>query len=215
MVKVRWHGHACFEISTPEVTVVIDPHDGISLGIKKPEVKADIVLISHDHFDHNKDAVVAKPGAEILKMFRGEKEVRGVRIKGIETAHDDVGGRERGKNIVYVITVGEVTFCHLGDLGHILTEDQVREIGAIDVLMIPVGGTYTIGPEEAKSIVKQLNPKVVIPMHYKIPGLQLPLLPVSHFLKYFEKVKKIDSNEIEITRETLPAETTIYVLSPP
>lgn len=215
MVRIRWHGHACFELSTPELTVVLDPHDGVSLGIKAPTVKADIVLITHEHFDHNRAEVVAKPGAEVLRMFTGEKVVRGVWIKGVLTAHDPRGGIERGKNVVYVLRLEDIVFCHLGDLGHILTEDQVKAIGTVDVLFIPVGGVYTIGPDEARDVVQQLSPKVVIPMHYRIPGLRLPLKEVGAFLKYFENIVRVPGPELEITKGTLPEKLTVYVLSPP
>jgi len=213
MVIVKWHRHACFEIRGSNVTVVIDPHDGASLGIAPPSCKGDVILVTHDHFDHNAVSIVAKPDSEILVMLRGEKTVKGVYVKGIKTYHDKFEGRQRGENTVYLFIVDGIRFAHLGDLGHVLNESEIKELGEVDVLFIPVGGTYTIGAKEAAEIVNKLSPKLVMPMHYKIPGLELPLSEVDKFTSKFEKVEE-KPNEVEVTKENLPEPVTIWVLSP-
>ncbi|RLF15859.1 MAG: MBL fold metallo-hydrolase [Thermoprotei archaeon] len=213
MVKLRWLGHACFEVKD-SLSIVIDPHDGASLGLPPPKAQADIVLVSHGHFDHaDGRRLVAKPDAAVVEK-PGEYVVKGVKIKGVPTYHDEVKGAKRGPNTVYVLEFEGLRICHLGDLGHVLTEDQVKEIGEVDVLIIPVGGTFTIDASAATKVVEQLKPKVVIPMHYKVPGLNLPIAGVEGFLKGKENVKRFDSNEVELDRSKLPATTEIWVLRP-
>ncbi len=215
---VRWHGHACFELVPREgPVIVLDPHDGYSIGIKPPSAQADIVLISHDHFDHNAYAVVAKPGADVLKMFVGEKVVRGVRVRGIETFHDKVGGRRRGRNVVYVVEVEGLRVAHLGDLGHVLEPSHVEKMGSVDILLVPVGGTFTIGPEEAWEVIEAVKPRVAIPMHYWVKGMNLPLRPVEDFVSKAREgweVVRVGRSEVEVSRESLP-ERKVFVLEPP
>lgn len=216
---VRWHGHACFElVSSKGTVVVIDPHDGRSLGLKPPRVQADIVLITHEHFDHNAFAVVAKPGASVLSMRVGSEQIKDVAVKGVESYHDRERGRRRGRNVIYRVTVDGINFVHLGDLGHELGEEHRRELAPVDVLMVPVGGTFTVGPQEAWKVIDALKPLVVIPMHYWVQGLNLPLRPVEEFLDKAPaglwKTVKVGGNEVELRAGGLEANT-IYVLAPP
>ncbi len=217
MVRVKWLGHACFEISSKKVTIVTDPHDGHSIGLNPPRSEADIVLISHDHFDHaDGEKYVKKPGAKVLKAEKGVWSVHGVEIIGVTSFHDKFQGRQRGKNIIYRFVVDDIAFCHLGDLGHELTDEQLKAIGRVHVLFIPVGGTYTIGPREAYNVIEKMRPNIVIPMHYRVPGLKLPIAEVDEFIDIVEdkfKVKYLESNEIEVDKESLPRETTIYILA--
>ncbi|RLE81503.1 MAG: Zn-dependent hydrolase [Thermoprotei archaeon] len=213
MVVIKWHRHACFEIRGSKVTVVTDPHDGVSLGISPPSCKGDIVLVSHNHFDHNAVDVVSKPDTEVVSAFIGEKEVKGVYIKGIKTYHDKYGGRQRGENTVYLFIVDGIRFVHLGDLGHTLEDQHLKELGEVDILFIPVGGTFTIGAKEAVEIVEKLKPRITIPMHYKIPGLGLPLSEVDKFTSRLKKIVE-KPNEVSVTKEELPEPTEIWVLAP-
>jgi len=222
LVKIRWHGHACFEIVSKDgLTIVIDPHDGSSIGIKPPSVKADVVLISHNHFDHNAYRVVSKPSTQVIVSRRGDFRIgpRGeVRVRGILAYHDKYKGKRRGSIIMYKVTVDELDILHMGDLGHILTSEQVSEIGSIDIALIPVGGTFTIDPEEAWRTLEMLKPKIAIPMHYWISGVNLPLHSVNDFIKRVSEgweIVRIDSNEVSITKETLPSKPLVYVLKPP
>ncbi|MCI4438049.1 MAG: MBL fold metallo-hydrolase [Ignisphaera sp.] len=218
MVLIRWHGHACFEIVTSKGTVVVvDPHDGYSLGLKPPQAQADIVLITHEHFDHNAYAVVAKPSAQVLSMFVGEKTIGDVYVKGVEAYHDKEKGRRRGRISIYKVVADSVSIVHLGDLGHELDESYAKALEPIDVLLIPVGGTYTIDAKSAWNVINVIKPKAVIPMHYWIKGLNLPLKPVDDFLAVKPSswnVVKLSSNQIEVSAQNIPINTVI-VLSPP
>lgn len=197
------------------LTVVIDPHDGSSLGIPAPRSSADVVLISHSHFDHaDGRSLVAKPDAVVIEG-PGLHEAKGLKVKGVATYHDDAGGSKRGANTVYVFELEGVRFCHVGDLGHVLTPSQVAEVGEVDVLFLPVGGTYTIDHVGATKLVELLRPRIAVPMHFKTPGLKLPISDVEPFLKDKPRVERLATSEFEVRREELPSETKIVVLSPP
>ncbi len=208
-MEIKWHGHACFSIKN-DVTVVFDPHDGNSIGIKKPDVQGDIILVSHHHFDHEAVDVVKKDNSTVVDS-PGVKEVAGVRIKGIESYHDPSRGSLRGKNTIFVVEHG-LRFCHLGDLGHIPSQEIIREIGRIDILFIPVGGTYTLDAREARKVMELLKPEITIPMHYRISGLSLPIDGVEEFISG-QDVIRLDSSVWEIP-DDLPSGRVI-VFSPP
>ena len=211
MLQIRWHGHACFEISD-ELTIVTDPHDGKSLGIPSPTVQGDIILVSHDHFDHNSVKTVEKEGSTVIRE-PVEQEISGVKIRGVTVYHDECKGAKRGKNNIYIFTVDGITFCHVGDLGHTLDKKTIEKIGEIDILFIPVGGTYTVDAKQAWEVAKSLNPKIIVPMHYKIEGLSLPIATVDEFLDEAEyRVLKV-GNEIDIEKEELPEEPEIWVFT--
>jgi L-ascorbate metabolism protein UlaG (beta-lactamase superfamily) len=218
MVLIRWHGHACFEIVTSKGTViVIDPHDGYSLGLKPPQVQADIVLITHEHFDHNAYAVVAKPSAQVLTMFVGEKSIDDVYVKGVEAYHDREKGKRRGRVSLYKVVVDSIALVHLGDLGHELDEKYSKYLGGIDVLMVPVGGTYTIDHKSAWSVIGVLKPRTVIPMHYWVKGLNLPLRPVEDFLSLKPadwEYRRAESNQLSIDVNSI-SNKVVFVLTPP
>ena len=211
-MKITWHGHSCFEIQD-EISVVIDPHDGKSIGIKPPVVKSDIVLVSHDHFDHNCVRIV-KGDPKVIRDY-GETECHGLRIKGVSTYHDDDYGSKRGKNIVFCFEMDGMRFCHCGDLGHVLTKEQAEEIGAVDILFIPVGGVFTIDAADAKKVVDILKPSVIIPMHYYIGGLSISINSIDEFLSGIPEEEILGvGNEIEFNKEDLPAKTEYWVFSP-
>ncbi len=211
MIEIRWHGHSCFEISN-ERTVVTDPHDGKSIGIPTPFVKADIILVSHDHFDHNSTKTVSHEKTAIISEKR-KRSIHDVTIKGIETYHDTCHGEKRGKNIVFLFTINEIRFAHLGDLGHLLDEKQIEGLGPIDILFIPIGGTYTLDGKNAAELIEKIKPKISIPMHYKIEGLSLPLAPIEDFLSqtHYEVIKV--GNQIDIEKEDIPDNPEIWVFT--
>jgi len=189
--------------------VITDPYPpdlGYSLG--KPT--AHIVTVSHQHPGHS---YIQGVGGEPRKITGpGEYEISGVLITGIATFHDRERGQKRGKNTVYLIEVDEVSVCHLGDLGHVLTAEQVEEIGNVDVLLLPVGGVSTINAPVAAEVVRQLEPKAVAPMHYKTEVLSWELEPVDRFLKEIG-VKEINSQpKLSFTRSSLPATTQVFLL---
>ena len=210
-MKIRWFGHACFLLESQDGTkVVTDPFDG-SVGYKIPMVEADLVTVSHDHYDHNYvEGVQGDP--EIMKS-PGEYTIGGVSINGVPAFHDDVKGAKRGPNIIYTFDIDGIKVCHLGDLGHLLSKIQLEEIGEIDVLLIPVGGTFTLDAEGAAAAIEQFSPKVVIPMHFKTPAVSMPIDPVDKFLEKMGKGEHSDSDTLEITSETLDQEQHIVVLN--
>jgi len=190
LLQIRWHGHSCFEI-TNDVTLVTDPHDGKSVGIPAPTVSGDIILVSHDHYDHNKVKSVEKDSSKIVTDAR-KRTVLNVQINGYESFHDEVHGEKRGSNIIFKFISDDITFCHLGDLGHILDEKTIQQIGDVDILFIPIGGTYTLDAKEAWKTISALQPKITVPMHYKIEGLSLPIAGIDTFLeKNTHKILKV------------------------
>lgn len=209
-MRIRWHGHACFEIEG-SVKVVTDPHDGKSLGIAPPDAEADLVLISHDHFDHNCAEVVR--GKDTCVVTKPVMTVeKGVRIEGLTASHDSSGGSKRGQVTMFKFELDGTTFCHLGDLGHKLDEETVERIGLLDFLFVPVGDVFTIGPNIAKQVVDELGPRVAIPMHYRVPGLGLSLKGVDSFLALCEKTQIMKvGNEVEFAMEDLPEKGTTEV----
>ncbi|RLF37737.1 MAG: Zn-dependent hydrolase [Thermoplasmata archaeon] len=211
MLQIRWHGHACFEIRN-KLTIVTDPHDGKSIGLPAPSVKGDIILVSHDHYDHNSIKTVEKEGSIIVREV-GEKEIENIRIKGVLSYHDEEKGAKRGENIIFKFTFDDINFCHLGDLGHVPGDDIVKELGAIDVLFTPVGGTFTIDAEGAWKTVNKLKPKIAVPMHFKVHGLSLPISDVEPFLNKDRSRVVHVGNEIDIEKEELPKEMEIWVFS--
>jgi L-ascorbate metabolism protein UlaG (beta-lactamase superfamily) len=184
-MDITYLGHASFKIKTKTATVITDPFDPKMVGLKYSGVEGEIVTVSHQHGDHN--AVDRVSGVKKVVEGPGEYEISGVTIMGYKTFHDNKQGSERGENTVYVIEAEGLRLVHLGDLGHLLSDELVEEIGDVDVLMIPVGGFFTIGPKEATEIISKIGPYFVIPMHYGVAGLSPmlteKLLPVSDFLK--------------------------------
>lgn len=172
-MEITYLGHSAFKIRGKSASVVTDPYSKKSTGFSMPKVSADIVTISHEHEDHNAvDRVsgTVRRAAPYVIRAPGEYEVSGVGVFGWGSTHDDRAGKERGKNTMYTIMCDGVTIGHLGDLGTTLNDDQIEGLGIIDVLLVPVGGVYTINPEQAVEVVNQLQPSWVIPMHYKTPA---------------------------------------------
>jgi L-ascorbate metabolism protein UlaG (beta-lactamase superfamily) len=208
-VDINWLGHACFRLKGSRAVVITDPFPpelGYNLG--KPE--ADIVTVSHQHPSHSYlEGVGGKP-----RVIRGpgEYEISNVLIIGVPTHHDAEGGREKGKNTVYLMEVDGVSVCHLGDLGHVLTAEQVEEIGNVDVLLVPVGGGSTIDAAQAAEVVRQLDPKAVIPMHYQTPVLSRELEPVEKFLKEMGVGQIEPAPKLSVNRSNLPLSTQVFLL---
>ena len=193
-MKIQWLGHSSFRIVGSK-TVVTDPYGGIGLAF--PEVRADIVTVSHGHFDHN--AVESVGGEPAVVDDAGMHKIADVTIKGYNTAHDDVQGAKRGGNIIYLITMDGYTIAHLGDLGCMPDHSVLGALEGVDVLLIPVGGNYTIDGAAAAAIVAEAHPRTVIPMHYKTPGLTVDIADASDFLSRVEGVEHVPGSEMEIT----------------
>ena len=217
-MQIIWKGQSCFQIiakqeKNSQVSVVIDPFNG-SCGLRAPSLEAEILLISHHHRDH--DNTKAVKGTPFLIDGPGEYEIKGVFIQGIPSFHDDSQGKERGVNTIYTIEAEEIKLCHLGDFGQReLTGEQLEKIGSCDILMIPVGGTYTIDSKIASNIISQIEPKIVIPMHYKIPKLLVKIEEVDKFLKTMGLKSVEPLNKLLIKKKDLSLdETKIIVLKP-
>jgi L-ascorbate metabolism protein UlaG (beta-lactamase superfamily) len=216
-MEIVWHGHSFFEIKSKEnkeqIRIAIDPFSE-EVGLKVPKVEADILLISHDHYDHNnKNAIL---GNYFLIENPGEYEIKGVFIKAIKSFHDKSDGKERGENLIFLIDSEDLRVCHLGDLGQKeLNEKQVEEIGSVDVLMIPIGGVYTISQKEAIKILEQLEPKIIIPMHYSLPKLKIKLDSVDKFLKSLGIKSLTPEKKLSIKKENLSSEESKIVLLEP
>lgn len=211
-MEITWLGHSCFRIKGSQATIITDPYPpdlGYLLGKQTPR----IVTVSHQHPSHS---YVQGIGDEPrLVTGPGEYEISGVLIIGIPTFHDADGGRIRGKNTVYLMEVDGIAICHLGDLGHALTEEQVEEIDDVDVLLLPVGGVSTIDAPVATEVIRRLEPKVVIPMHYKTLELKRELEPVDKFLKEMG-IEQIDSQpKLSLTQSSLPTSMQVYLLNYP
>jgi len=218
MAKIYWAGRSCFQISVSNhkdhsVDIVIDPYDE-KVGLKLPNLSADILLVTHNHHDHNN--IKGVKGTPFIIDGPGEYEVKEVFVQGISSFHDDQGGKERGQNTIYVFEAEEMKFCHLGDLGQKqLTDEQLEKIDKVDVLMIPVGGGYTIDSPAAQKIISQIEPKVVIPMHYALPGQKDSLDEVSKFLKTMGKPSITPQEKVVVKTSTLPSDgMEIIVLQP-
>jgi len=208
-MDISWLGHSCFRIRGSHTTVITDPYApdlGYSLG--KPTAR--IVTVSHQHSGHS--YVQGVGGEPRLVTGPGEYEISGVLIIGMATFHDEEGGKKRGSNTVYLMEIDEVSVCHLGDLGHVLTAEQVEEIDNVDVLLLPVGGISTINAPMAAEVIRQLEPKVVVPMHYKTPHLSRELGPVERFLKEIGVREVSPQPKLSLTRSSLPASTQVFLL---
>lgn len=210
-MDITWYGQSCFKVKGKNVTVVTDPFDPDFTGLKKLKLEADIVTISHQHQDHNNTQVVG--GEPFVVEASGEYEVKGVAIHGVSTFHDNKDGRERGKNTIYSIEIDGITICHCGDLGHTLSVSQLEQLEDVDILLVPVGGVYTIGPTEAVEVVSQIAPKVVIPMHYKVEGLKFDLKGVESFMNSYGKGSVEAINKYSVTKDKLPEDGELVLLS--
>jgi len=205
---ITWQGHSCFKIQdkmgTDGVTVVTDPFNKeTGSKLKVPNFEADIVTVSHDHKDHNNvDALRGKP---FVVTCAGEYDFKGVLIEGIDSYHDDKKGEERGGNIIYRIEIDDISVAHLGDLGDILDNAQIEKLIGTDVLLIPVGGKYTIDAKKAVEVISQIEPRIIIPMHYKTEGLAFDLDPVEKFIKELGLTPSYEE-KLKISKKDLPQE---------
>jgi L-ascorbate metabolism protein UlaG (beta-lactamase superfamily) len=209
-MKLKWLGHSCFILTASNgVKVLMDPF-GEGYGYEVPSAEADLVTISHQHRDHNNTGAATGPFTLIDSPGSYDKD--GVHITGIAAAHDSVGGSQRGKNTIFKVTMDGVNVCHCGDLGHLLAPGQAREIGKVDVLLLPVGGFFTIDAAMATQVTGQLSPTVIIPMHYKVGGVNLPIQGVEPFVKAMGSARKLDVQEIELTPDNLEKYAGVVVL---
>lgn len=212
-MKIRWNGHSSFTLTAADgLVIVTDPYQPGSFGggiaYQPIDVKPDIVTISHDHADHN----YTKGLAGKFVTLREAGEARGISFKTVKAFHDQNRGAQRGEVLIFLFTVDGIRFCHLGDLGEVLSDAQIKAIGVVDVLFIPIGGYYTIDQLQARDAVERINPKIVMPIHYKTDKCGFPITAVDDFLKDQKNVKRLPADEIEITADKLPGAREVIVL---
>jgi L-ascorbate metabolism protein UlaG (beta-lactamase superfamily) len=216
-MKIKFLGHAAFLITTADGTkIVTDPYEpggfGGAIGYGPLDEPANYVTVSHAHADHNHVRMV--PGSPRVVKGAGEETHGGMVFRALTTHHDTSRGAERGGNVVRVIEADGIRVCHLGDLGHALAPEDATALGGIDVLLVPVGGTFTVDAERATAIVNRLRPPIAIPMHYRTPKIGFDIAPVDDFLAGKERVRRVGGSEVEVAKESLPEPTEIVVLDP-
>ena len=205
-MQITYFGHSCFKIKSKNSILITDPFDKY-IGFSMPNTEADIVTVSHDHRDHNCFKQIG--GSPFVIKAPGEYEIADISVLGFSSYHDKVKGEKRGKNTIYVIRMEEVSLCHLGDLGDKLTEKQLEEINGIDILFIPIGGVYTLDPKEAVTVINQVEPKIVIPMHYKVSGLNSSfdkLATLKDFLQEISQPEIMPEKKLVVSKISLPHE---------
>jgi len=202
---ITWYGQACFKIQSGEKAIVIDPY-AKSIGLNPPSIQADLVFVTHEHADHSNINTVR--GDYFLVNGPGEYEVKGIKARGILSFHDNEGGAKRGLNTLYLIEVEGIKILHMGDIGQERLEDkQLEEVGDVDILMIPVGGFFTVDAKQATSLINQIEPKIVIPMHYKVPKLTITeLAGVNEFLEEFGEDEVVSQEKLTIKQKDLNTE---------
>jgi L-ascorbate metabolism protein UlaG (beta-lactamase superfamily) len=216
-MKIVWYGQSCFKLLVKtkvaeKITIITDPFSK-EIGLNPPRVNADILLVSHGHYDHNN--VKAIGGQPFIIDGPGEYDIKGIFIRGIRSFHDDSKGEKQGSNTIYVIETEDMKICHLGDLGQKeLSDNQLDNIGDVDILMVPVGGIYTINGNEAVKIINQIEPSIVIPMHYKIPNLKVKLNALDNFLEEIGE-KKETVEELSVQKKDLTEEEMKVVVMKP
>ncbi len=214
-MKVKWYGHSAFKLTTDKgVRVIIDPYEsgfgngGLTYG--KITDEADLVLTSHEHGDHNHVDDIKGTFTRIDK--EGSHNVAGVKVTAIPCFHDASKGKDRGKNLIFEIEAEGLKVVHVGDLGHALDQDILTKLGTVDLLLLPVGGFYTIDAKEATDVMNAIKPKFTIPMHYKTEKCAFPITTIDEFTKGKKSIKKMDATELNVTRELLPKEPEIVIL---
>jgi L-ascorbate metabolism protein UlaG (beta-lactamase superfamily) len=214
-MKIKWYGHAAFRITTEKgIRIIIDPYESGSfsgaLSYSKIEDEANIVLTSHDHADHNYTKDIKGKYNHI--SIAGDHEIKGIKIKAIPCFHDSLGGKKGGSNLIFVITADGLNLVHMGDIGHSLDPELLKKIGKVDILLLPVGGFFTIDAAMAQKIMNDIKPSITVPMHYKTQKCNFPIAPVEDFTKNQTNISMLKESSVVIKKETLPKEPEIIVL---
>jgi L-ascorbate metabolism protein UlaG (beta-lactamase superfamily) len=214
-VRVKWLGHASFLITSETgIRIITDPYEagafGGALSYGPIREDAQVVVISHDHADHNHLAGIG--GQPKVVKGSGTHHAAGIDFKGVPTFHDPSGGKERGTNTIFTFSVDGIRLCHAGDLGHLPSDQELAELGSLDLFLVPVGGFYTIDAAEATRLTEMLKPRVLIPMHFRTDKCSFPIAGAEDFLAGKERVRRVGASEVELRKESLPAPTEIIVL---
>ena len=217
-MTITYHGHSCFKLRGKNGAVVTDPYDD-SVGFSLPSLSADIITVSHDHKDHNQVNRVsgtARRQRPFIINQLGEYEIGGISVFGVKSYHDEVMGAERGLNSIFTIVVDGIRVCHLGDLSHELTEKEISDIGNVDVLLVPVGGVFTINAKQAVMVTRAIEPSFVIPMHYNTQAHDQKtfgeLQGGESFLKEFGADSVTTVDKLKLEGDRLPEEIEVVVL---
>ncbi|MDO8260165.1 MAG: MBL fold metallo-hydrolase [Candidatus Magasanikbacteria bacterium] len=211
---ISWLGHSCFKIQdktgTDGLTIITDPFNK-DIGLKVPNCEADIITVSHDHKDHNNTGALR--GTPHIINLAGEYDVKGILIRGVESFHDEKKGKERGGNVMYRMEVDGISISHLGDLGHVLDDKQLEVLVGTDILLIPVGGKFTLDAKKAVEVISQVEPRIVIPMHYNDGNVSITELDsIEKFVKEMG-IKPIEEERLKISKKDLPQEDMLlYIL---
>jgi L-ascorbate metabolism protein UlaG (beta-lactamase superfamily) len=215
-VRVEWCYHSYVVLRAGGVTLAIDPHDGGSIGLPTCRLEADYVLVTHNHFDHNAVEVATGPRTRAVAKWRlGEFTMGPFRVRGVKVYHDKMGGKLRGWVAAYVLEVEGLRIAHLGDIGHLARPEDYPELAGVDLMFVPVGGVYTISGPEAWALVEDLKPRLVVPIHYWLPGSHLPLDPLDRFLNVARAGRRpVEGRSFEVSRGELPGKTTIVYFQP-
>ncbi len=215
-MRLTYFGHSSFLVETAEgVRVILDPyrHGAFNGAIRYAPIDepAEVVVASHDHDDHGASDTI--PGDPLVLLYPTAETVGSLTITGVDVAHDEAGGSERGKNTIAILDDGDVRLVHLGDLGHTLDSATVEALGRVDILLVPVGGFFTIDHQQAAEVVESLKPRIVLPMHYKTTAVDFPISAVDPFLATQAKVERKEESVLEVTGDTLPEERVTIVLT--
>jgi L-ascorbate metabolism protein UlaG (beta-lactamase superfamily) len=214
-MKIKYIAHSCFLFTSSNgLRVMMDPYkaggyDG-AIGYAPIRDEADIVVVTHDHPDHS--AVEDVLGYPLT--VRVPANARGVRFEMVEAPHDSDSGKRRGMVRIFLFEMDSIRVCHLSDLGDLLDDSRLKQIGKVDVLLVPVGGTYTLDGEKATQVIRDIRPALAIPMHFKTPRIGFPLDPLDSFLKHCAEARRPMRSEIEISAGSLPKSTSVVVLEP-
>ncbi len=207
-MEISWYGHSCFRLRDKDIVIVTDPYDK-GLGLSAPRLRADVVTVSHDHPDHNATQTVK--GEPVVLTSPGEYEIKGIFITGASSN----GGEKRPleqENTIFVFDLDGLTVCHLGDLDHVPVQEQIEALGDVHILLIPVGGVTTLNASQAAEVIRLLEPRIVVPMHYSLPEMALKLDPVSKFFKEMGLREPAPESILKVTSSALPDETQVVLL---
>ncbi|NTV40860.1 MAG: MBL fold metallo-hydrolase [Candidatus Moranbacteria bacterium] len=218
-MQIQYYGQSCFKITskpggraTDDIVFFFDPF-GKDLGIRPPQGQADIVFVSHNHFDHNNTETLK--GQPVIINVPGEYAVKGINVVGIDSFHDMEEGAKRGRSTIFILEVEDLKICHLGDLGSDLTGKQLEEIDGVDVLFIPVGGTFTIDGKKAAELIKKIEPAIVIPMHYKLEGLKPEIDDLQKFCDEIGNCPNEKTIKLNIKKKDLEGKSMEVVIMDP
>lgn len=214
-MKIKYLGHAAFKVTSANGTrIIFDPYEsgsfGGAIGYGKITEEADVVVTSHDHGDHNYTKDI-KGNFKLINK-EGAHDARDVKFNEIPSFHDTSSGKERGSNLISIVSIDGMTLAHMGDIGHDLDAATLQKIGKVDIMLIPVGGFFTVDADAASKIMNALSPKITIPMHFKTDKCSFPIGTVDTFTKGKKNAKSAEGSEIEIEKDALPAQPEIIVL---